>query len=87
LLEEGVLGLVRSGEKDDTTRMGCETLDNSRSSRRRNGPHEEDGRNTSQCSVEGFGHGEVAGDDFDVRRQRRRLRSMRESADRYARVY
>jgi hypothetical protein len=37
---------------------------------------------------ERFGHGEVAGNDFDVRWQRRRrLGAMREGADRHARVY
>ncbi len=51
------------------------------------GPDEEDGTDTSQSCVERLGHGEVAGDDFDVRWQRRRrLGAMREGADRHARV-
>jgi hypothetical protein len=42
----------------------------------------------TQSCVERFRHGEVAGDDFDVRRQRRRrLGAMREGADGHARVY
>ena len=68
--------------------MGCETLDDCRSGRRRGGPNEEDGTDTSQCCVERSGLGEVAGDDFDVRWQRRRrLGAMREGANRHARVY
>jgi len=52
------------------------------------GPDEEDGTGTSQSRVERFGHGEVAGDDFDVRWQRRRrLGATREGADRHARVH
>jgi hypothetical protein len=43
---------------------------------------------TLQSYVERFGHSEVARDDFDIRRQRRRrLGAMREGADRHARVY
>src|ERR1700716_1441701 len=46
------------------------------------------GADPSQSCVERFRHGEVAGDDFDVRRQRRRrLGAMGEGADRHARVY
>ena len=57
-------------------------------SRSRGGPDEEDGTDTPQRCVERFGHGEVAGDDFDVRWQRRRrLGAMREGTDRHARVY
>ena len=68
--------------------MGGETLDDCRSSRRRDGPDQEDGTDTPQRGVERPGHGEVAGDDLDVRWQRRRrLRAMREGADRHARVY
>jgi len=75
-------------EKDDTPRVSGETPDNCRSTRRRGGPDEEDGTGTSQSGVERFGHGEVAGDDFDVRWQRRRrLGAAREGADRHARVY
>jgi hypothetical protein len=79
---------VMNAEKDDTPRVGCDPLDNCRSGRRRGGPGEEDGTDTAQSCVERLGHGEVAGDDFDVRWQRRRgLGAMREGADRHARVY
>ena len=66
----------------------AETLDDCRSSRGGAVQTEEDGTDTSQYCVERSGHGEVAGDDFDVRWQRRRrLGAMREGADRHARVY
>ena len=62
--------------------------DDRRSGRRRGGPDEEDGANTSQSCVERLGHREVAGDDFDVCPQcLRRLGVMREGADRNSRVY
>jgi len=65
----------------------CETLDDCRSSRRRGGPDEEDGTDTSQSCVERSRHGEIAGDDFDVRGQcRRGLGAMREGTDRHADV-
>jgi hypothetical protein len=52
LLEERVRRLVRRGEKNDTPRVGCETLDNFRSGRGRDGPDEEDGTDTTQSRVE-----------------------------------
>lgn len=67
--------------------MGCETLDDCRSSRGRGRPDEEDGTYASQSCVKRPGRGEVAGDYLYVRRQRRRrLRTMREGADRETRV-
>ena len=88
LLEEGVRGSVRRREEDDTSRVGRETLDDRRGGRRRGGPDEEDRTDTTQSCVERLGHGEVAGDDLDARRQRRRrLGAMREGADRHARVH
>jgi hypothetical protein len=64
-----------------------QALDNCRSSRRRGGPDEEDGADTAQSFVERLWHGEVAGDDFDVRWQRgRRFGATDERADRHARV-
>jgi hypothetical protein len=86
LLEEGVWRLVRRGEEHDTPCVGCETLDDRRGGRGRGGPDEEDGTRAAQCRVERFGHGEVAGDDFHVLRQRRRFGAAGERADRHARV-
>ena len=86
--KKGCGGLVRRREKDDSSRVGCEALDDRRSRRRRDGPDEEDGTDAAQCCVERFGRGEVTGDDLDLRRQRRRrLGAMREGADRHARVH
>jgi hypothetical protein len=50
------------------------------------GPDEEDGANTLQRWVKRLGDGEVAGDDFDVRRQPcGRLGATRQGAHRRAR--
>ena len=80
---------VRCGDERKTTRRAWvgEPLDDGRSGRRRGGPDEEDRADAAQRRVERLGHGEVAGDDLDVRRQRRRrLGATRERAHRHARV-
>lgn len=75
------------GEEDDPPHLGCHPLDDSRGSLRRGGPDEEDRTRATQCRVERLGHGEVACEDLDLRRQRhRRLGAMREGADRHAGV-
>ena len=85
LLEERVRRSVRRGEKDDAPRVGRETLDDGGSGGRRGGPDEEHRTDALQRGVERFGHGEVARDDLDGRRQPRRRRSARERAHRHAR--
>ena len=85
LLEERVRRPVRRGEKDDAPRVRRETLDDGWSGGRRGGPDEEDRTYALQRGVERFGHGEIARDDLDGRRQPRRLRSARERAHRHAR--
>ena len=82
-----MVDVVRRRKEDNAPRVGRDTVDNRRSRVWRSGPDEEDRTDTSQCCVERFGNGEVAGDDLDVRRKRgHTFGVMREGADRDVRV-
>jgi hypothetical protein len=78
---------VRRGQENDPLYVGGQPVDDGRRRLRRSGPDKEDRTDSMQRGVERFGHGEIAADDLDVRRQRRRrLGAVHQGADRHARV-
>jgi hypothetical protein len=84
--KKGCGGLVRGGGKHHAPRAGRETLGHRRSSRGRRDPDQEDGTDPAQCRIKRSGHGQVAGDDLNVRCQHCRLWAAGEDTDRHARV-
>ena len=78
---------VRCGDERKTTRRACDARRSMTAGAVAGGAVQtrKTAADTLQPGVERFGHGEIARDDLDGRRQPRRIRSPRERAHRHAR--
>jgi len=69
LLKERVRRFERSGKVNDAARAPGDALQSGSCGGGRGGPHEKDGAGIVEARIKSFGNGEIAANDFDLRRQ------------------